>query len=146
MIESHSWFITRERKRERERKCSQNKNVFKKNLHDSGFFPEVTSTSCYALFLFVIFSFFKYISGIIFSMKSFHCFCLDRGLAKSIRNYLFCRENNISKKKKKKDPYLYLHITGQFAQKMTAHRQPFNMVQWYRSNLWIASRFFFIMK
>lgn len=31
--------------------------------------------------------------------------------------------------KKKKDPYLYLHITGQFAQKMTVHRQPFNMVQ-----------------
>lgn len=39
--------------------------------------------------------------------------------------------NSFLKKKeeKKKDPYLYLHITGQFAQKMTVHRQPFNMVQ-----------------
>lgn len=62
-------------------------------------------------------------------MKSFHCFCLDRGLAKSIRKYLFCRENNISLKKKKKlDPYLYLHITGQFAQKMTVHG---NHLTWY---------------
>lgn len=31
----------------------------------------------------------------------------------------------LKKERKKKD----LHITGQFAQKMTAHRQPFNMVQ-----------------
>lgn len=144
MIESHSWFITRERKRERERKCSQNKNVFKKNLHDSGFFPEVTSTSCYALFLFVIFSFFKYISGIIFSMRSFHCFCLDRGLAKSIRKYLFCRENNISKKKKKGSLPLFTH-NWSIRSKNDCPWQPFNMVQWYRSNLWIASRFFFIM-
>lgn len=87
--------IYNEREKERERENAVKTKMFLKNLHDSGFFPEVTSTSCYALFLFVIFSFFKYISGIIFSMKSFHCFCLDRGLAKSIRKYLFCREKKL---------------------------------------------------
>lgn len=34
----------------------------------------------------------------------------------------------LKKERKKKDPYLYLHITGQFAQKMTVHG---NHLTWY---------------